>query len=152
FYKAALALEGALKTPQTSEQILGIDLQDFSLLMAHESWSPLWYAPFPSMAERYAAKGADPRIFLGETDPMEQGRAAVQHNLFTHVFDRFLAAFTQILAEGETLLEASLTSAYPHRPHYALFLSFLRMSRYQRSALQALGKAHLDFYYRDVLR
>lgn len=37
-------------------------------------------------------------------------------------------------------------------PHYALFISFLRLFQYAQEDLNTITQRHLDFYYRDVLQ
>lgn len=38
------------------------------------------------------------------------------------------------------------------RPHFALFLAFLKLLQQQQERLNGLTRRHLDFYYRDLLR
>ena len=46
------------------------------------------------------------------------------------------------------------TERYPalRRPHFILFLAFLRLLETSRAALNGVTARHLDFYYRQVLR
>ncbi len=47
----------------------------------------------------------------------------------------------------------STEQAQPYaRPHFALFLTFLRLLRYAQDQLNTLTRRHLDFYYQQVLR
>lgn len=39
-----------------------------------------------------------------------------------------------------------------HRPHYALFLTFLQLFRYAQDQLNTITARHLDFYYKEVLQ
>ena len=73
------------------------------------------------------------------------------HNLFTAVADQFLKAFARIVSEARLALEFTFTNWDRHDPHYALFLSFLRLMEYARSEANTLTGRHLDFYYREVL-
>lgn len=152
FYKAARARNWILEPPATEWRILGQPLQSFSEWMESEDWDPLWHPSQPDMESLYQGVSADHRIFLGETDPLEQGRAAVQHHLFQEVFDLFRGGLAQLVQEAERQMEDSLESSADHLPHYTLFLSFIRMSRHQKALLNQLGQAHLDFYYKEVLR
>ena len=74
------------------------------------------------------------------------------HNLFAAVSDQFLKVFARIISEARLALEDTFTNWDRHDPHYALFLSFLRLMEYARSEANILTGRHLDFYYREVLR
>ncbi|MRR57847.1 MAG: hypothetical protein EG824_06505 [Deltaproteobacteria bacterium] len=73
------------------------------------------------------------------------------HNLFTSIFDTLLKALARTVADAQLALEASFSDE-THQPHYALFLSFLRLLEYARTEVNTLTARHLDFYYREVLR
>ena len=73
------------------------------------------------------------------------------HNLFTSIFDQFLKVFARIVIEAKAALESTFTNWDHHEPHYALFLSFLRLFEYARAEANTLTQRHLDFYYRDIL-
>lgn len=45
-----------------------------------------------------------------------------------------------------------LDSYSGHKPHFTLFLAFLKLLGIARNDLNGLVKRHLDFYYKDVLR
>lgn len=45
-----------------------------------------------------------------------------------------------------------LNSYTSHTPHYALFLSFLKLMNIAKEKFNEFTKKHLDFYYKDVLR
>ncbi|ACH39561.1 hypothetical protein Gbem_2553 [Citrifermentans bemidjiense Bem] len=74
------------------------------------------------------------------------------HNLFTSALDQFLKAYARTAAEAAKGLEASLTQRDDHQPHYALFLTFLRLFAYARDGANTLTGRHLDFYYRIILQ
>lgn len=74
------------------------------------------------------------------------------HNIFTAVSDQFLKVFARIISEARLALEDTFTNWDRHDPHYALFLSFLRLMEYARSEANTLTGRHLDFYYREVLQ
>jgi len=73
------------------------------------------------------------------------------HNLYRSVFDQFLKVFARVVAEANTALDGTLTDWNKHEPHYALYLSFLRLLEYARASRNTLTRRHLDFYYRDIL-
>ncbi|MEO6455350.1 MAG: baseplate J/gp47 family protein [Ginsengibacter sp.] len=74
------------------------------------------------------------------------------HNLFSSIFDQYLFAFTKITNEASTELEKTLTDWDSHQPHYALFLSFLKLFKYAQQQSNTITNRHLDFYYKEVLR
>ena len=74
------------------------------------------------------------------------------HNLFRSVFDQFLKVFARVVSEADKALKDTLDKWDTHEPHYALFLSFLRLFDYARTLANTLTKRHLDFYYREILR
>ncbi|MDD1617617.1 MAG: hypothetical protein CG439_2714, partial [Methylococcaceae bacterium NSP1-2] len=74
------------------------------------------------------------------------------HNLFTAVFDQFLKVFARVVVEAKAELEKTFTDLNNHEPHYALFLSFLKLFDYARAETNTLTQKHLDFYYRDILK
>lgn len=74
------------------------------------------------------------------------------HNLFTAVFDQFLKVFARVVVEAKAELEKTFTDLNNHEPHYALFLSFLKLFDYARAETNTLTQRHLDFYYRDILK
>lgn len=88
----------------------------------------------------------------GFTEPYASIEHAVNHNLFTGIFDIFLSAYTKIVQDAETELLKTLENYNGHQAHYALFLSFLKLFRFSQDHINTLTKRHLDFYYKEVLR
>ncbi len=74
------------------------------------------------------------------------------HNLFTSVSDQFLKVFARVINEASLALEKSFTDRDSHDPHYALFLSFLRLMEYARDEANTITGRHLDLYYREILQ
>lgn len=77
---------------------------------------------------------------------------AANHNLFSSIFDQYLQVYTRIVQDAEKALLATLENWNIHPPHYALFLSFLKLFRFSQSQINTLTKRHLDFYYKEILR
>jgi hypothetical protein len=77
---------------------------------------------------------------------------AVNHNLFSGIFDEFLKGFSKIQSESLSYLQKTLTDWNTHAPHYTLFLAFLKLFKYPQEQLNTITKRHLDFYYREILR
>jgi len=121
-----------------------------------EGLSPRWTDGAASWATFYAstiATAPDDSVF-GPASWSERRRIqqAALHNLFTGVFDRFLAAYASAVAQDAAALEESLAGTGNQPPHYALFLAFLRLSRHAQDGLNEFSARHLDHYYRRVLR
>jgi hypothetical protein len=87
----------------------------------------------------------------GAPDPFVRINHCSTHNLFRSVFDQFLKVFMRIVTESQTALGGLLTAFPGHAPHYALYLAFLHLAEYARSAGNRLTQKHLDFYYRVIL-
>jgi hypothetical protein len=94
----------------------------------------------------------DPEISQAEWVEFRRINHAAKHNLFTSLFDNFLMVYNRLVKETGKELMKTLTSYNAHAPHYALFLSFLRLFRQARENMNSIGKRHLDFYYKDVLQ
>ena len=118
-------------------------------------------ATITNWTEYYNSIDADDSIFssaladaAGTPDEQEYLRIqhAANHNLFSSIFDQYLFAFTKITKEASTELEKTLTNWDGHQPHYALFLSFLKLFKYAQEQSNTITKRHLDFYYKEVLR
>ncbi|KXH79145.1 baseplate J/gp47 family protein [Chryseobacterium kwangjuense] len=53
---------------------------------------------------------------------------------------------------SKNAIEYQLNKYSKHTPHYALFLSFLKLLNIAKEKLNEFTKKHLDFYYKDILR
>jgi hypothetical protein len=85
----------------------------------------------------------------GFADPAERTDAL---KLIDRAFERFHEAAKRLRAEAPGFLADTLAHYPQHRPHVALFLAFLRLFNQARRDMNGLTAAHLDFYYREVLR
>jgi Baseplate J-like protein len=86
------------------------------------------------------------------TDDFLSIEHAANHNLFTGLFDIYLSTYTKIIQEAETALLKTLETYDAHTPHYALFLTFLKLFRFTQTHVNTITQRHLDFYYKEVLR
>lgn len=77
---------------------------------------------------------------------------AANHNLFAAVFDQFLMVYSRIINEAEKELLKTLEVWDSHPPHYALFLTFLKLFRHAQDSMNTLTQRHLDYYYKEVLQ
>lgn len=88
----------------------------------------------------------------GSGTMFERINHCASHALFTSIFDEFLKVLARVVSDAAKAVEKTLSSWDKHEPHYALFLAFLRLFEYARTAGNTLTGRHLDFYYREILR
>ena len=80
---------------------------------------------------------------------VKKTRQLVTHNLFTGPLNSFIDAVTNIVERTPAFLQEVLETYPSHNPHYALYLSFLRLFRFAQNHLNEFTQKHLDFYYKD---
>jgi hypothetical protein len=112
-----------------------------------------WSIPSADWAAYITAVAADESIF-GPVAWAEYRRInhAVNHNLFSSIFDLFLQAYTKIVQEAENTLLVTLQSWEAHQAHYTLFLTFLKLFKSAQTGFNTITQRHLDFYYKDILQ
>lgn len=76
----------------------------------------------------------------------------ITHNLFTGAVQSFTDGIVNIISRTPGFLQETLENYPSHEPHYALYLTFLRLFRFSQNQLNTYTQRHLDFYYKDVLR
>jgi hypothetical protein len=74
------------------------------------------------------------------------------HNLFTGIFDQYLKTLAKIVDQASVYLDTTLSSFPTHTPHYALYLSFIKLFRFAQDHLNDFSKRHLDLYYKEILQ
>lgn len=143
--------------PPADVVLLGRPLASFRTLLTDEG--ALSGAEWPSGVDApdwAAYVGVDPAAYdAAYGEPSLTAVAEVNHlathHLFTAVCEAFLAVLARVVDEARAGVAA--TYAWPgHQPHYALFLAFVRLLEHARAELNTFTGAHLDHYYRDVLR
>ncbi len=149
YFKAArsLGLYAAAENPDWT--ILDRPLtpaEDFAF--DSSGFSPEWWA---AGVRSLAEIPADESVFGAPGSVYARLSHAARHFLFSSVFDQFTEAYSRLIADAEVALAETLEQD-GHRPHWALFLSFLRLFRVQQAQVNGLLWRHLDFYYKDVLR
>lgn len=77
---------------------------------------------------------------------------ALTYNLVTKAFERLFQALERVSRESSQHFNANLTTFDNHPPHYALWLTFLRLFSFSQAHLNTLTTRHLDFYYSDILQ
>lgn len=160
YHKAAVALGLATPvapvTPVTEAaawRILGRPLADAgAILLDPEAFTSEWWIPGDPQQASYALLPEDASIFGDPGSVFARISHGANHFLFSSVFDLFTEAFARLIGEAETSLVASLEADDGHKPHYALFLTFLKLFRETQARMNGLLWRHLDFYYKDILR
>lgn len=84
-------------------------------------------------------------------DPFTRINHCATHALFRSIFDQFLKVFMRVVGAARSALNDMMTTYPDHAPHYALYLAFLQLLEYARTAGNRLTQEHLDFYYRTIL-
>lgn len=91
---------------------------------------------------------ADNSIYNGLSEEHKINNAIDEIRL---IFNVVYQALSQIVSMAGTMLAKSLETA-DHKPHIALFITFLRLFRYAQDDLNKFTQKHLDYYYKEVLR
>lgn len=118
-----------------------------------EGFSRIWIKGATNWNDFYAALPEDKSIFgLDTWDASRRISHAANHNLFAGLAAQNLQAYSKIIHDAEISLFQTLDQDNSHLPHYALFLSFLKLYRFAKENANGLTQRHLDFYYKEVLR
>ena len=105
-------------------------------------------------ADYYNSIAADPSVYGNPAEPsvFAYVNHIATHNLFTSILNQFLKIYARTVNDAKAQLEATFINWDHHKPHYALFLAFLRLFEHARAEANTLTGRHLDFYYRDILQ
>lgn len=76
----------------------------------------------------------------------------INHNLFNSQIEQLLNGIAGLIKYSEKLFDQTIQDFPKHTPHYALFLSFIRLFRFTQDQLNNYTQRHLDFYYKEVLQ
>ncbi len=76
----------------------------------------------------------------------------INHNLFNAQIDSLLNGIAGLVKYAGTLFDQTIEDFPAHSPHYALFISFVKLFRYAQDYLNTYTQRHLDFYYKEVLQ
>ncbi|MDX2304719.1 MAG: hypothetical protein NW226_18055 [Microscillaceae bacterium] len=68
------------------------------------------------------------------------------------IFNSFYKAINDLLLKADYYLQEALNNYPNHPPHLALYLTFLQLTNLAREQMNGLTKAHLDFFYKDILK
>ena len=139
-------------------KILNLKIQDAGEIIFGEGLTSIWMNDTGKLTwnDYLSAIHEDDSIFnhplTGDTKFYLSAEHAANHNLFTGIFDTYLSVYTKIVSEAEKELTGTLGEYNFHTPHYALFLTFLKLFRTARDQINTTTQRHLDFYYREVLK
>lgn len=89
--------------------------------------------------------------FPGTTE-VNKIKNVVQHNLFKGLLEQVIKTFTNILSVAEDYFDKTLEDFPTHTPHYALFITFIKLFKYAQNDLNTFTEKHLDYYYKEVLQ
>ena len=119
--------------------LASIDALDFI------SYGP-WTYPIPvpnPLYSIYFNSGSGPSVY----------QQIIADPIFTGTVDSFLDGVAYLADQTRSVYLEKMISSYPeHTPHYALFLSFLRLFENAQDHLNDYTRRHLKFYYKKVLR
>jgi hypothetical protein len=155
YYKADLVLTEADRLITDAEPgitVLGAATSMFSSIYSYD-FSKDWITDNSADWQTYAQNlSANASVYGSGVTVFDRINHIAAHNLFTSIFDQFLKVFARTVTEAQNALAATFNDWDYHEPHYALFLSFLRLFNHVRAETDTLTQRHLDFYYRQVLR
>ena len=76
----------------------------------------------------------------------------INHGIFRGAIENFLKGYSALVDKAPGYLDETLNDFPTHSPHYALYLTFLKLFRQSQDHLNQFTDRHLKFYYQDVLR
>jgi len=137
-------------------RILNKDVKDAGIIVNIEGLSNVWITDGSAGWNSYISKIILERDFSIFTNPLDADeylsiQHAANHNLFSGIFDQFLFAYTKLVNDSLAELIKTLGDWDSHQPHYALFLSFLKLFKLAQQQQNKITGEHLDFYYREIL-
>jgi hypothetical protein len=152
YHKAALSFAPPLiaEAPLPGWVILESPVQPFDTAL-NAGLSSAWYTN-PTWAAFVASINADASIFGTGGTPASRIRRAANHTLFVSLFDQTLAGLAKVVSGAGAGLATTLGAWRKHPPHYALYLTFLKLLKFAQTQLNQFPKNHLDFYYQQGLQ
>lgn len=120
--------------------------------------APINISSIPSLlikplSEIWKYKPLMPFTFYVEgSNEAEEIKYIVQHSIFKGTIESFLKGVTSLSQKAGDALEATINSYPNHAPHYALYLTFIKLFRYAQTHLNDYTGRHLNFYYKKVLQ
>jgi hypothetical protein len=151
YYKAAKTSGLYQTVSDPAWKILNRSLTDAETLVTDpNAFTGDWWDAANGVPD-FASVAADGSVFATGSVFVQVSHAA-NHFLFSSIFDLFTEAYARLIGEAEAALGDTLEKMDSHKPHYALFLTFLRLFRNVQVQLNGITWRHLDYYYKDILR
>lgn len=76
----------------------------------------------------------------------------INHNIFNAQVDFLFKGIAEITRHATKLFEQTISEFPDHTPHYALYITFIKLFRHAQDELNRFTQRHLDFYYKDTLQ
>lgn len=76
----------------------------------------------------------------------------INHNIFNSQIDSLFKGITEIIQQAAKMFEETVIDFPGHTPHYALYLTFIKLFKHAQNELNSYTQRHLDFYYKDTLQ
>lgn len=84
--------------------------------------------------------------------PGEDLTKIINHYFFSGAVNAFVNGVINIVQQTPPYLEDVLENYPSHTPHYALFLTFLRLFKHAQNHINGYTGRHLKFYYQKILQ
>ncbi len=89
---------------------------------------------------------------INGTTPEERIKNTVNHSIFKGLIESLLKAYSAVIDNAGKYLAGNHGKFPSHTPHYALYLTFLKLFRVAQDHINKFTDRHLSFYYKDILR
>lgn len=76
---------------------------------------------------------------------------SADHAVFKGILWNILKSYSAVIENAGTSLQETLDNFPTHEPHYALFLTFIKLFEKAQSQLNDFTNRHLQFYYKNIL-
>lgn len=76
----------------------------------------------------------------------------INHSIFKGLVEGLLKAYSAVVDNAGKYLQETMDTFPAHTPHYALYLTFLKLFRVAQDHVNQFTDRHLSFYYKDILR
>ncbi len=89
---------------------------------------------------------------INGTTPAQRIKNTVNHSIFKGLVEGLLKTYSAVIDNAGKYLEETMNDFPAHTPHYALYLTFLKLFRVAQEHVNKFTDRHLSFYYKDILR
>lgn len=91
-------------------------------------------------------------LILGQVTTSSDITSLLKNYVFAKTVQQLFGLLLSWKNASQSSIATQLNTYAKHTPHYALFLSFLKLLNVVKDKFNEFTKKHLDFYYKDVLR